>query len=83
MIVLDSLAVLALLKDEPAAEQVIRLVTSEEDASLTALGVSEVLYHLVRLSHHSQTHPATSLWDHPWFFHRLLDPNCKNRSESR
>ena len=49
MIVLDSFAVLALLKDEPAAEQVQRLVESEEDASLTALGVSEVLDHLVRL----------------------------------
>jgi predicted nucleic acid-binding protein len=50
MIVLDSFAVLALLKDEPAAEQVQQLMESEEDASLTALGVSEVLDHLVRLA---------------------------------
>lgn len=48
MIVLDSYAVLALLKDEPAAAQVQRLVDTEE-VTLTALGVSEVLDHLVRL----------------------------------
>jgi ribonuclease VapC len=49
MIVLDSFAVLALLKDEPAANQVQRLVETEEDIALTALGVAEVLDHLVRL----------------------------------
>lgn len=48
MIVLDSYAVLALLKDEPAADQVGRLLGSE-DASLTALGAAEVLDHLIRL----------------------------------
>ena len=47
MIVLDSFAVLALLKDESATEQ---LVESDEDVALTALGVSEVLDHLVRLA---------------------------------
>jgi predicted nucleic acid-binding protein len=50
MIVLDSFAVLALLKDEPAAAQVEQLVESEEDTALTALGVAEVLDHLVRLA---------------------------------
>jgi predicted nucleic acid-binding protein len=48
VIVLDSYAVLALLKDEPAANQVGRLLASE-DASLTVLGVAEVLDHLIRL----------------------------------
>lgn len=50
MIVLDSYAVLALLKDEPAAAQVQQLVEDENDAALTALGVAEVLDHLVRLA---------------------------------
>jgi predicted nucleic acid-binding protein len=50
VIVLDSFAVLALLKDEPAAAQVQQLVESDEDVALTALGVSEVLDHLVRLA---------------------------------
>jgi predicted nucleic acid-binding protein len=50
VIVLDSFAVLALLRDEPAAVQVQQLVESDEDAALTALGVSEVLDHLVRLA---------------------------------
>ncbi len=49
MIVLDSFAVLALLKDEPAAAQVQQLVESDEDVALTALGISEVIDHLVRL----------------------------------
>ena len=49
MIVLDSFAVLALFRDEPAAPLVQRLVESEEDVVLTALGVSEVLDHLVRI----------------------------------
>ncbi len=49
MIVLDSFAVLALLKDEPAATLVQQLVEGEDDTALTALGVSEVLDHLVRL----------------------------------
>jgi predicted nucleic acid-binding protein len=50
MIVLDSFAVLALLKDEPAAAQVQQLVEREGESTLTALGVSEVLDHLVRLA---------------------------------
>jgi predicted nucleic acid-binding protein len=49
VIVLDSFAVLALLKDEPAAADVQRLVEAEPECTLTALGVSEVLDHLVRL----------------------------------
>ena len=50
MIVLDSYAVLALLKGEPAAIKVQHLVENEEDALLTSLGVAEVLDHLVRLA---------------------------------
>ncbi len=49
MIVLDPFAVLALLRDEPAAALVQQLVESDEDVALTALGVAEVLDHLVRL----------------------------------
>lgn len=50
MIVLDSYAVLALLKDEPAAPQVAALLEGNEEARLTSIGVAEVLDHLVRLS---------------------------------
>jgi predicted nucleic acid-binding protein len=49
VIVLESFAVLALLRDEPAAALVQQLVESDEDVALTALGVAEVLDHLVRL----------------------------------
>jgi predicted nucleic acid-binding protein len=49
MIVLDSFAVLALLRDEPAAAQVQRLIEGEEETALTVLGVAEVIDHLVRL----------------------------------
>lgn len=48
MIVLDAYAVLALLKDEPAADQVQRLIDSG-DGALTVLGVAEVLDHLIRI----------------------------------
>jgi predicted nucleic acid-binding protein len=50
VIVLDSYAVLALLKGEPAAAEVQMLVEDDEDALLTPLGVAEVLDHLVRLA---------------------------------
>lgn len=50
MIVLDAYAVLALLKDEPAAAAVQRLLEGDDPATLTALGVTEVLDHLVRLA---------------------------------
>lgn len=49
MIVLDSFAVLALLRDEPAAAQVQRLIEDDEEAALTVLGVAEVVDCLVRL----------------------------------
>ena len=49
MTVLDSFAVLALLRDEPAAGIVARLVRSDPEARLTSLGVAEVVDHLVRL----------------------------------
>ena len=48
MIVLDAYAVLALLKDEPAADQVQGLIDSG-DGALTVLGVAEVLDHLIRI----------------------------------
>jgi len=50
VITLDAYAVLALLRDEPAAEQVQRLIESDEQAALTLLGISEVLDYLVRLA---------------------------------
>lgn len=49
MTVLDAYAVLALLKAEPAAPFVQRLLHDDPSAGLTALGVAEVLDHLVRL----------------------------------
>lgn len=48
MTVLDSYAVLAYLKGEPAATEVGRLIAGS-GCALTALGVAEVLDHLVRL----------------------------------
>lgn len=49
MIVLDAYAVLALLKGEPAAGPVRRLLEGDEGSSLTVLGIAEVLDHLVRI----------------------------------
>lgn len=48
MTVLDAFAVIALLRGEPAAEEVRRLLDGE-DAQLTAVGVAEVIDHLVRV----------------------------------
>jgi len=48
MIVLDAYAVLAFLKGEPAAPAV-RGVLRDDRAALTAVGVAEVLDHLVRI----------------------------------
>lgn len=50
MIVLDAYAVIALLKDEPAAEEVQRLITTDDAPALTVLGIAEVLDYLVRLA---------------------------------
>ena len=50
MIVLDSYAVLALLKGEVAADQVSQLLAGEEETALTALGVAEAVDHLIRLA---------------------------------
>lgn len=50
MTVVDSYAVLALLKGEPASGEVERLLVAPEPASLTVLGLAEVLDHLVRLA---------------------------------
>ncbi len=49
MTILDSYAVLAYLNGEPAAGEV-RELLDLADASLTALGVAEVLDHLVRIA---------------------------------
>ena len=50
MIILDAYAVLALLRDEPAAPQAQALVESAEETTLTLLGIAEVLDKLVRRS---------------------------------
>lgn len=49
MIVPDARAVIALLRDEPAASEVQRLIEGDNDATLTVLGAAEVLDYLVRL----------------------------------
>ncbi len=49
MSVLDAYAVLAYLKGEAAAPEV-RVLLDDDESSLTALGVAEVLDHLVRIS---------------------------------
>jgi PIN domain nuclease of toxin-antitoxin system len=49
VIVLDSYAVLAFLKDEPAKDMVEEILSAGVDAILTVLGVAEVVDHLVRL----------------------------------
>ncbi|KAA0232584.1 MAG: hypothetical protein JJLCMIEE_03345 [Acidimicrobiales bacterium] len=61
MIVLDAFAVLALLKGEPAAGPVRLLLDGDQDASLTALGVAEVLDHLVRIVGASEEDAALDL----------------------
>lgn len=60
MTVLDAYAVLALLKGEPAAAEVQRLMNAGE-ASLTATGIAEVLDHLVRLAAVSEEEAALDL----------------------
>jgi PIN domain nuclease of toxin-antitoxin system len=50
VIVLDAFAVLAFLKGEPASEEVAQLLMGEESSSLTAVGLAEVMDHLVRLA---------------------------------
>jgi predicted nucleic acid-binding protein len=49
VIVLDSFAVLAHLKDEPAAPEIAALLDGSDEVRLTAIGVAEVLDHLVRI----------------------------------
>ena len=61
MIVLDAYAVLALLKDEPAAAPVRQLLHRDPDASVTVLGVAEVLDHLVRVAGASEEDAALDL----------------------
>ncbi len=60
MTVLDSFAVLALLKGEPASGAVRQLIL-HGDATLTALGVAEVIDHLVRLAGASEDEAALDL----------------------
>lgn len=50
MTVLDAYAVIAFLRGEPAADHV-RPLLEAGDAALTAVGLAEVLDHLVRVAH--------------------------------
>ncbi len=49
MTILDAYAVIAFLRDEPAADEV-RPLLDNGDATLTTVGVAEVLDHLLRLA---------------------------------
>lgn len=59
--ILDAFAVLALLKGEPAAAVVRRLLASNPHPTLTALGVAEVIDHLVRLERATEEDAALDL----------------------
>lgn len=61
MIVLDAFAALALLRNEPAAAQVQDMIERDEEATITLLGVAEVLDRLVRLDGLSERDAAFSL----------------------
>ncbi|MFC5333746.1 PIN domain-containing protein [Mycobacterium branderi] len=61
MTVLDAYAVLALLKGEPAAKPVAQLLGDDPSASLTSLGVAELLDHLVRIEKASDEEAALDL----------------------
>jgi len=61
MIVLDSYAVIALLRGEPAAPEVARLLAEVEPTVLTALGAAEVVDHLVRLAGATEDDAALDL----------------------
>lgn len=49
MILLDAYAVVSFMRDEPAADEVASLMRSD-DVSLTAVGLGEVVDHLIRLA---------------------------------
>jgi PIN domain nuclease of toxin-antitoxin system len=61
VILLDAYAVLALLKGEPAAPQVRVLLQGGDQARLTAVGIAEVIDHLVRLCGASEDAAALDL----------------------
>jgi predicted nucleic acid-binding protein len=58
--VLDAYAVIAYLRDEPAADEVAPLLEAG-DARLTAVGLGEVLDHLVRLARADEEEAALDL----------------------
>lgn len=60
-LILDAYAVLALLKGEAAAPTVRRLLASEPMPALTAIGVAEVLDHVVRLEGATEEDTALDL----------------------
>jgi PIN domain nuclease of toxin-antitoxin system len=58
--ILDAYAVIGFLRDEPAAEHV-RPLLEHGDAALTAVGLAEVLDHLVRLAKADEDDAALDL----------------------
>lgn len=61
MIVLDAYAVIALLRGEPAAGDVKRMIEGPEETALTPLGIAEVLDYLVRLAGADEEEAALDL----------------------
>lgn len=59
--ILDAYAVVAFLRGEPAADEVRALLTRTPGASLTALGVAEVLDRLIRLGDVNEEEAALDL----------------------
>jgi PIN domain nuclease of toxin-antitoxin system len=47
--ILDAYAVLAFLRDEPAADAVDEIMSTESGAAVTSVGLGEVLDHLIRV----------------------------------
>ena len=80
MIILDSYAVLALLKGEPAAELVAGLLDGDDEARLTAVGVAEVIDHLVRLVGSSEDDAALDIAQLGLADAVLVDPAVAIRS---
>jgi PIN domain nuclease of toxin-antitoxin system len=60
-VILDAYAVLALLKGEPAAGLVSTLLSEDGGARLTAVGVAEVVDHLIRLVGTSEDEAALDI----------------------
>ena len=61
MAILDAYAVLAMLRDEPAAGQVEELIRGNDATILTAVGVAEVIDRIIRLNKVSEDEAVLDL----------------------